>query len=326
MDAAQIANALQDNALWVVFVNVLLQQLGLPIPAVPTLMIAGSLAATPGAAPALLSVAVVASVIADVVWYVVGRLLGYRVLAGLCRLSINPGSCVSRTEERFLRWGIWSLVVAKFVPGFSTVAPPIAGTLRMGLLGFISAAAAGAAAWAGSALIAGWLLRDQVLGVLAVLSANGPLALAVVAAMLAGWFGWKWWQKSRFERLAAMPHATPDEYHAAVAAGFPVLLLDLRGASMVLEEGAIPGARAANHDNLPDAVADWPKTAPIMALCACPEDAGAVQAARELQKQGYVSVRPIRGGWEAWKAHGFARDAGALGAEDVPVAGQPESG
>jgi rhodanese-related sulfurtransferase len=119
-----------------------------------------------------------------------------------------------------------------------------------------------------------------------------------------------------------MPHATPDEYHAAVAAGFPVLLLDLRGASMVLEEGAIPGARAANHDNLPDAVADWPKTAPIMTLCACPEDAGAVQAARELQKQGYVSVRPIRGGWEAWKAHGFARDAGALGAEDAPVAGQ----
>lgn len=301
MDIAQIADALQRDAVWVVFVNVLLQQLGLPVPAVPTLMVAGSLAASSGQAGALLAAAVLASVIADGVWYLVGRALGYRVLSGLCRLSINPGSCVSQTEERFLRWGVWSLVVAKFVPGFSTVAPPIAGTLRMGLPAFLIAAAAGAAAWAGAAIAAGWILREQVQTALAKLAANGTVALVVVGALLALWLGWKFWQKFRFERLAAIPHITPDELVAALASPMPPLVLDLRGPSMIAELGPIPGAAPASHDDLLAAVGAWPKAAPIVTLCACPDDAGAVQAAQALLRLGYVSVKPLRGGWEAWR-------------------------
>ena len=301
MDIAQIADALQRDAVWVVFVNVLLQQLGLPVPAVPTLMVAGSLAASSGQAGALLAAAVLASVIADGVWYLVGRALGYRVLSGLCRLSINPGSCVSQTEERFLRWGVWSLVVAKFVPGFSTVAPPIAGTLRMGLPAFLIAAAAGAAAWAGTAIVAGWILREQVQSALAMLAANGAVALVVVAALLGLWLGWKFWQKFRFERLAAIPHITPDELVAALASPVPPLVLDLRGPSMIAELGPIPGAATASHDDLLAAVGTWPKAAPIVTLCACPDDAGAVQAAQALLRLGYVSVKPLRGGWEAWR-------------------------
>ncbi len=302
MEPAQIADALQRDATWVVFVNVLLQQLGLPVPAVPTLLVAGSLAATPEQAAWLLGAAVLASLIADGVWYGVGRALGYRVLAGLCRLSINPGSCVSQTEERFLRWGAWSLVVAKFIPGFSTVAPPIAGTLRMGLAGFLVAAAAGAAAWAGAAIVAGWMLRQEVHTALAVLAANGTLAVVAVLALAGGWLGWKFWQKYRFERLAAIPHIGADELVAALASPQPPLLLDLRGAAMIDELGPIPGARPASHDDLLAAVADWPRLAPIVTLCACPEDAGAVQAAQALLRLGYASVRPLRGGWEAWQA------------------------
>ncbi|MDE2585372.1 MAG: hypothetical protein KGN39_08225, partial [Betaproteobacteria bacterium] len=105
MDLNQLSDALQRDAVWVVFLNVLMQQLGLPVPAVPTLMLAGSLAAAPGQAGKLLAAAILASVIADWVWYLAGRAFGYRVLSGLCRLSINPGSCVSDTEARFLRWG-----------------------------------------------------------------------------------------------------------------------------------------------------------------------------------------------------------------------------
>ncbi|WP_246264483.1 DedA family protein [Aromatoleum toluvorans] len=134
MDLSQITEAIQRDAVWVVFVNVLLQQLGLPVPAVPTLLVAGSLAAGSGQAGAMLVAAVCASVVADWLWYLAGRLFGYRVLSGLCRLSINPASCVTQTEARFVRWGLWSLVVAKFVPGFSTVAPPIAGSLRLSLI------------------------------------------------------------------------------------------------------------------------------------------------------------------------------------------------
>ncbi len=296
MDLAQITESLQRDAVWVVFLNVLAQQAGLPVPAVPTLLLAGSLALSSGQLAAMLAAAILASVLADAVWYLAGRAFGYRVLAGLCRLSINPGSCVSQTEARFVRWGVGSLVIAKFVPGFSTVAPPIAGALRMGLPGFVLAAAAGAALWAGLALGAGWLLRDEVQSAIALLDRNVGSALLVVGTVAAIWLGWKLWQKYRFRQLAAVPHITPGELLDALDTPHPPLVLDLRGQSMVTETGPIPGATVAEHDRLFDAVGDWPKQAPIVTLCACPEDAGAIQAANRLLKAGYLSVRPLLGG------------------------------
>src|SRR5262245_20006628 len=191
MNVAEIAGALERNAVPVVFVNVLLQQLGLPVPAVPTLLLAGSLATAPPVLAKALAAAVVASIVADWLWYGAGRVFGYRVLAGLCRLSINPASCVTQTESRFVRWGIPSLVVAKFIPGFSTVAPPIAGALRMSLAGFLLAAAAGALLWAGLALGSGWLLRGAVPNAIAMLDRNTTGAALVVVVVLAIWFAWK---------------------------------------------------------------------------------------------------------------------------------------
>jgi len=302
MDLPQITQALQRDAAWVVFLNVLAQQAGLPVPAVPTLLLAGSLALSSGQLGTLLAAAIVASVIADWLWYLAGRAFGYRVLAGLCRLSINPGSCVSQTEARFVRWGLGSLVVAKFVPGFSTVAPPIAGALRMPLGGFTLAAAAGAALWAGLALAAGWVLRDEVQTAIAHLDRNAGSALVVAACAIAVWLGWKLWQKYRFRQLSALPHITPGELLAALASPTPPLLLDLRGHSLVAETGPIVGATIAEHDRLLDAVGAWPKHRPIVTLCACPEDAGAIQAAHHLLKAGYLSVRPLQGGYAAWLA------------------------
>lgn len=302
MDISGIHQTLQRDAVAVVFVNVLLQQVGLPVPAVPTLLLAGSLAAASGQLGKLLAAAILASVLADALWYAAGRRFGYRVLAGLCRLSINPSSCVSQTEARFIRWGVSSLVVAKFVPGFSTVAPPIAGALRMALPGFVAAAAAGAALWAGLALGAGWFLKGTVQAVIAALDAHAGRALVALLAAAALWLGWKLWQKYRFRKFCAVPHITPDELLSALNGGVQPLLLDLRGATMVAETGPIPGAIVAEHDRLREAVGDWPKDRPIVTLCACPEDAGAVQAARSLLGAGYLSVRPLAGGYDAWLA------------------------
>ncbi len=300
MDFAQITESLQRDAVWVVFLNVLAQQGGLPVPAVPTLLLAGSLALSPWQLAAMLGAAIVASVIADALWYLAGRSFGYRVLAGLCRLSINPASCVSETESRFVRWGLGGLVVAKFVPGFSTVAPPIAGALRMNLPGFLMAAAAGAALWAGLALLAGWVLRNEVRLVIAALDRNamGALFVAIVLAVL--WLGWKLWQKYRFRRLSAVPHISINELLADLASPQPPLVLDFRGASMISETGPIPGAAVAEHDRLFETVAAWPRHQPIVTLCHCPEDAGAIQAAHRLLDAGYHSVRPLHGGYDAW--------------------------
>ncbi len=302
MEISQISESLQRDAAWVVFLNVLLQQAGLPVPAVPTLLLAGSLAVSSGHLAGMLAAAIAASVLADWMWYLAGRVFGYRVLSGLCRLSINPGSCVSQTEARFVRWGVGSLVVAKFIPGFSTVAPPIAGSLRMALPAFLLAAAAGAALWAGFALAAGWLLRHEVQALIGALDKHSGRALIVVAGIIAVWLGWKLWQKYRFRQLAAVPHIMPDELLAAMESPHPLLVLDLRGRSMVAETGPIAGTTVAEHDRLLDAVGSWPRSQPIVTLCACPEDAGAIQAARRLLDAGYLSVRPLKGGYEAWLA------------------------
>ncbi len=302
MELSRIIESLHRDAVWVVFLNVLLQQAGLPVPAVPTLLLAGSLAATSGELASLLAAAIVASVVADWMWYLAGRAFGYRVLSGLCKLSINPASCVSQTEARFVRWGIGSLVIAKFIPGFSTVAPPIAGSLRMALPGFLLSAAMGAALWAGLALGTGWILRKEVQTAMSTLDEHAGRVLVLVAGAVACWLSWKLWQRYRFRQLSAVPHILPDELLEAMEDYPSPLLLDLRGHSMAANTRPIPGATIAEHDRLLDAVGNWPKNQPIVTLCACPEDAGAIQAARSLLNAGYLSVRPLKGGYEAWLA------------------------
>lgn len=300
MDITTIIEAIQRHADWVVFISVLTQQVGLPVPAVPTLLVAGSLAASSSQATQMLAAAVLASVIADSIWYLAGRAFGYRILSGLCRLSINPGSCVSETESRFVRWGVWSLVVAKFVPGFSTVAPPIAGSLRMPLPSFLAAAALGAALWAGIAILVGWWWRAQVEIAINTMSSHGATLVAAIAIGLGAWLVWKLWQKYRFEQLQTIPHITPTELVAALASDAPPLLLDFRGAAMIAQTGPLAGATQASLDDLPQAVRHWAKGHDIVTLCACPEDATAVRAAHSLRELGYTSVRPLKGGYDSW--------------------------
>jgi len=300
MEIFQLSEALRRDAVWVVFLNVLLQQAGLPVPAVPTLLLAGSLAATPDQLFAVLAAAVVASVIADGLWYLIGKAFGYRVLSVLCRLSMNPGSCVSHAEDQFLRWGLGSLVIAKFIPGFSIVAPPIAGSLRMALPSFLLSAAAGAALWAGVALGIGWMLRNEVQAVINTLDRNAGYTVTTVVLLIAALPSWKLWQKYRLRRLSVLPHITAGELLAIKDAHQPLLVLDLRASQTITETGAIVGATIATHDRLLEAVGQWPKNQLIVTLCACPEDAGAVQAAHRLLNSGYLSVRPLKGGYTAW--------------------------
>ncbi len=302
MDINLITESIQRHAVWVVFTNVLLQQIGLPVPAVPTLLIAGSLAVTSGLAGQMLAAAVLASVLADGVWYLAGWAFGYRILSGLCKLSINPGSCVSQTERHFVRWGAWSLVVAKFVPGFSTVAPPIAGSLRMPPVRFIAAAGAGAALWAGAAIFVGWWLRDEVQTALRLLTSHTGAAFGVVAGALGAWLLWKLWQKYRFEHSAAIAHITPAELMQALASGTPPALLDFRSPAQIAQDGAIEGATPLDLDDLSQVASRWSKNHELVTLCACPQDAGAVYAAHVLMKLGYTSVRPLSGGYDAWMA------------------------
>ena len=127
-----LSASLVSHGAWLVGFNVLLQQLGLPIPAVPTMIVAGALAAASRlSAPGVFTLAVLASVVADLLWYWAGRRYGYRVLRFLCRVSLSPDTCVRQTEGIFERYGFFSVVVSKFIPGFSITGICVPSSLRV---------------------------------------------------------------------------------------------------------------------------------------------------------------------------------------------------
>ena len=139
------------------FLYVLADQLGVPIPAAPVLMAAGGLAAASRLSlPGAVGLGVLATLVADLVWYAIGRSRGARVLGLLCRVSLEPDSCVRRTEEVFLRHGVRFLLFAKFVPGLGTVGPPLAGMVGVGVLRFSLYSAMGAFFWAGAWMVLGY--------------------------------------------------------------------------------------------------------------------------------------------------------------------------
>src|SRR5438046_7539027 len=120
------------HGLALIFANVLLEQLGVPLPAIPTLIVAGALAVDGTlSAPAVFGVAFAASMIGDCAWYVAGRQYGRRVMTTLCRISLSPDSCVRQTENHFERWGGITLVLGNLRPGLATIAPPLAGAMRI---------------------------------------------------------------------------------------------------------------------------------------------------------------------------------------------------
>ncbi|MBI2509485.1 MAG: DedA family protein [Betaproteobacteria bacterium] len=146
----EMTSLLAQYGLVLVFANVFLTQVGVPVPAIPTLVVAGTLAQRGDLSAAMvLIVAVGASLLGDLPWFVAGRIYGSRAINVLCRVAIEPDTCVKQTETIFERWGAPSLVFAKFIPGFSIVAPPIAGAMRLAVPPFFVFSAIGAAVWAG---------------------------------------------------------------------------------------------------------------------------------------------------------------------------------
>jgi membrane protein DedA with SNARE-associated domain/rhodanese-related sulfurtransferase len=294
--------------------NVLLQQLGLPIPAVPTMMVAGALAAS-GRIDLLaaLAVAVAASLVADLLWFWAGRRYGYPVLRFLCRVSLSPDTCVRQTEGIFERWGFYSVVVSKFVPGFSTVAPPIAGALSMRVGAFALASVASAVLWAGAAMGAGALFANEIDAALTWMTSHLPLASAVVAVVVAAYALVKLWQRLRMTRLLASSMMSVAELRQRLDGEPRPFVIDV-GSS--LAQGArphIPGAVLLDLDTLAQRD-DFPVDRDIVVYCACPNEVSARRGAQLLLAKGYRRVRPLKGGIDAWVTAGHAVERG------VPIA------
>jgi membrane protein DedA with SNARE-associated domain/rhodanese-related sulfurtransferase len=299
--------------LGVLFLNVLLEQLGLPLPAVPTLMVAGALAAG-GRLPALMVYALplLACLIGDSTWYLAGRLYGGRVMKLLCRISLTPDVCVSQTQSSFERWGAGALVVAKFVPGLSMIAPPLAGATRMGFMRFALLSLLGAALWIGAALLAGVVLRPQIERLLPRLVGIGSMAVLLLALLLGAYIAFKWWERRRFYAALELARIGVEELQALLAGAAPPVVVDVRtNTAQSLDQRHIPGALHVPALEVEHHLASLPREREIVFYCSCPNEASAAQAARLLQRHGFQRVRPLRGGLDAWIAAGYPVAASA---------------
>ncbi len=294
-----------------VFVNVLCAHAGLPLPAVPTLVLTGALAGTGHYSLAsLLAVAVVASVISDTGWYIAGQRIGRSVLKLMCRISLSPDTCVRQTETIYARFGAPSLMVAKFVPGFGAVATALAGAVRTRYLSFLFFDAIGAALWAGVAIGVGWLFSDAVDSLLATLQRLGAIGVTIVLAALAIFIGYKWWDRQRFFKELRMARITVEELNGLVTAGTAPMILDVRSPWSQAEEGRIPGAIAVDDKTVEIHIADADAEREVIVYCACPNEASAARIAKALKSRGFKRVRPLLGGIDAWQKAGYAVERG----------------
>jgi len=244
----QMTGLLAQYGLVLVFVNVLIHQAGIPVPAVPLLIVTGALVQQGQLSLALLlGVVVLASLLADIPWFYAGRRYGYPILNALCRVAIEPDTCVKQTENIFERWGAPSLLVAKFIPGFSIVAPPLAGTMRLAFMPFVAYSAGGAAVWAGVAIGAGMLFHAEVNRALAWLEETGPGVLAAIAAVILFYVVFKWIERWLFIRVLRMARISTDELHGLLQGGEKPVILDARSATArKLDPRRIPGAIAVD--------------------------------------------------------------------------------
>jgi membrane protein DedA with SNARE-associated domain/rhodanese-related sulfurtransferase len=303
----QLLFHISQYGLLIVGLNVLFNQIGLPVPVVPTLMLAGTLAAK-GDLPffELFSVAVIACLIADCAWYWVGEKYGIRVLKTLCRISLEPDSCVNQTQSQFDRWGVNSLIVAKFVPGWSTIAPPLAGALAIGWLRFVALSTLAAMLWVGAGLLGGMIFQSQIERLLIQLDRYGSIAVIGALLLFAGYIAYKWWERRRFYKMLRMARISVAELNTLIQNGAHPLIIDVRSATArELEPHWIPGALAISLNDVDAHLKDLPKDRDIILYCTCPSEASAARVAKVLMNRGFKRVRPLAGGLEAWVAAGL---------------------
>jgi membrane protein DedA with SNARE-associated domain/rhodanese-related sulfurtransferase len=320
---AWLTALLLAHGVLVVAVVSLLVRVGVPIPAAPVLVVAGAMSAAGTlSGPALLAGAVAATVAGDAVWFVAGRRYGYRVLRLLCRISLSPDSCVRQSEGMIVRWGGASLVAAKFVPGVSVVAAPMAGAMGMGWSRFVAFDALAGAIWALVFAGLGALFSAQVQRVIDGMATAGAWTGVALVVALAAFVASRWWRRRRFLDEVAMRRITLDELQAlmdeAPAADAGPLLIDVRsGANARIDPRRLPGAVLVELSEIPRHAERLPRDRDIVLYCNCPNEASAARAARLLAERGLTRVRPLAGGLEGWAASGRPIENLESGGADV---------
>lgn len=253
----------------VVFGWVLAEQIGLPLPAEPFLLAAGGVAGTGRLSlPLVLLASSIASLIADTLWYWAGRVAGIRVVGWLCRISLEPDSCVRRTGRAFSDHGARTLVVAKFIPGINTVAPPLAGVARVPVANFLLYSALGALVWSSVWVGIGWIFSAQLERAAEYAARLGDGLVVLVVAAAAGYIAWKYIARRRFLRKIRIARITPDDLKAQIDRGEAVIVVDVRDRlDFDADPLIIPGALHLTTEELDARHREIPRDRDIILYC-----------------------------------------------------------
>lgn len=314
--SSEIVALITQYGLFLVFANVLLEQAGVPIPAVPTLVVAGALAASGKLAlPEVVLVALLACLISDAAWFVAGRYFGAGVMRTLCRISLSPDSCVKQSELRFQRWRGNVLLIAKFVPGLSMIAPPLVGAMRLRVRSFLLLDTIGSLIWIGVIVGLGFAFAQQIDRILAAFARAGTVALELIVVVLLVYVAMKWWQRHRLLASLRMASISAQQLRQMIEAGDTPIIVDVRSeASRLMDARTIPGALLAGMDGIDAFVKDVSPDREIVMYCNCPNEVSAARAAQALIKRGYRRVRPLLGGLDGWADAGYPIEQLALAA------------
>jgi membrane protein DedA with SNARE-associated domain/rhodanese-related sulfurtransferase len=303
-----VQDILRHGYLWL-FLAALLERIGLPLLVTPLVIAAGAVAGLGDLSLlGIILVTVLASEIGDLIWYELGRNRGSSVLRLLCKISLEPDSCVRRSEDAFARHMTTSLISSKFVPGVGRLAGPVAGMSGMARDQFLLLNGLGSLLWALVFALVGYIpARKLPIDVLLEAAAGWFLVLLVVA--LAANVIWKYVQRQRFIRSLRVSRMTVDELKAAIDRGERPFVVDLRHKlEFLVNPRTVSTAVRISPDELSLRHAEIPRDREVVLYCTCPSEATSAKVAMELKKIGITRVRPLMGGLQAWENQGYPMD------------------
>lgn len=293
------------------FAWVAVGQLGIPLPATPVLLSAGALSAQHEMSfPLALGSGILAVLVADSAWFLVGRRFGHHVLRLLCKLSLEPTICVRRTQNFFGARHSTTLLFAKFVPGLATMAAPVAGQNGMRYRRFLAFDGMGAFLWVGALLGAGRLFGDVLKKSDSVLDWVGRFSGILLAIGIVGFFAVRLYRRRAVLKNLEASRMEPEDLKRLLDAGEPVFIVDLRHPlELIPDPFTLPGALHLTPEMLAERHREIPRDRDVVLYCTCPSEATAAKTAMALQKVGVERVRPLRGGYDEWKRLGYPLDA-----------------
>ncbi len=296
----------------IIFLWVLVEQIGIPIPSVPVLLTAGTLSATHRVSWLGITLSMLAAcIIADTIWFALGRRYGNSVLKLLCRFSFEASTCVSKTEGYFTRRGAVTLLFAKFVPGLSTVAAPIAGQTGMTYTRFLAWDLAGSFIWGEAFILAGRFFGDLAKKSAPFFAWLGHFAIVIFVVMVLGFLAHRIWKQRKFLQQVRELRLEPSELktmldYAETNHTPAPFIVDLRHPLDYLPDPRVlPGALRIGPNELKQHSEIIPRDRDVILYCTCPSEETSAKRALQLHKMGVYRVRPLRGGFDGWKQAGY---------------------